>query len=109
MPRGKYDRTPFRRETRDQLRVVDQRALAPATVRQEKSRRERTKEIVPQRSRVVIDAIRHCEQFANTTTYDFREAEKDALVNLFHQTVDELAYALKNPGKKALPIDIFED
>lgn len=109
MPRGKYDRTPFKRETRDQLRVVDQRALAPANAVRQESRRERTKRLVPQRSRVVIDAIRHCEQFANTTTYDFHETEKDNLVSLFHQTVDELAFALKNPGKKALPIDIFED
>lgn len=112
MPRGKYDRTPFKRGAGKQqagLRVVQQRQIAPPVSPKDESRRERLQRLGPARVANAVKALRHLRQLANPVSYDLRPKDVDEVLKVIGTEVQQLDFELRNPGKVAAPVLFGDD
>ena len=100
--------------TRRNLTVVDQPRGRPPTGGGGggggggKTPRARFKELAPKRVTDAINAVKYIEKLGNPAVYQYKASEAEQIVTAIRKAVDEVEYALRNPGK-ATPILSFED
>lgn len=73
-----------------------------------KTPRARFKELAPKRVTDAINSIKFIEKLNNPAVYQYKASEAYQIVNAIRKAVDEVEYALRNPGKTASVLT-FED
>lgn len=70
--------------------------------------RNRFKRIAPERVGKAVEAIRYLQKLNNPAVYEVRSSDKDQIIGVLVKELEQLRYALENPGK-APRILSFED
>jgi len=73
-----------------------------------KTPRARFKELAPKRVTDAINSIKFIEKLNNPAVYQYSPGEADQIITAMRKAIDEVEYALRNPGKSP-PVLSFED
>lgn len=73
-----------------------------------KTPRARFKEIAPKRITDAKNAMEFLKKLNNPAVYQYSRDEAEQMITLLKETLDGVAYSLRNPGKET-PVLTFDD